>query len=143
MPQAKNGGFWRVRYSILVILCAGWMCSFLDRMVMSIALPFIGSEFSLDATMQGAILSTFFAGYALFQIPGGLLADKYGPRKIMTTGITWWSAFTSLTGIVGSYPLMLVCRFVFGIGEGCFPGASFKAVATYFPAKQKATAMPA
>ncbi len=141
MDNHKPLGFWRLRYTILVIIILGWIFSFLDRMVMSLALPFVGKEFALDATGQGAILSAFFAGYALFQIPGGYLADRFGSRRTMSAGIAWWSAFTALTGSIASYPLMLFCRFVFGIGEGCFPGASFKAVATYFPSTQKGTAI--
>ncbi len=141
MDNGRPLGFWRLRYTILAIVILGWIFSFLDRMVMSMALPFVGKEFALDATGQGAVLSAFFAGYALFQIPGGYLADRFGSRRTMSAGIAWWSAFTALTGTIVSFPLMLACRFVFGIGEGCFPGASFKAVATYFPSAQKGTAI--
>ena len=137
---SKKSFHWKARYSILTAIWCGWMVSFLDRMVMGISLPFIGQDLGLSATMQGAVLSSFFAGYALFQIPGGLLADKFGFRKMMTIGITWWSAFTFLTGQMFSYPFMLICRCLFGIGEGSFPGASWKCIATYFPPKQRATA---
>jgi len=139
--QLQQGGFrWKVRHTILSIIWAGWLFSFLDRMVISIALPFIGKDLNIDATMQGAILSAFFAGYALFQIPGGMLADKFGPRKVMAIAITWFSVFTTMTGFVSSYSLMLITRCVFGVGEGCFPGASWKMIATYFPPKERATA---
>ena len=139
--QLQQGGFrWKVRHTILSIIWAGWLFSFLDRMVISIALPFIGKDLNIDATMQGAILSAFFAGYALFQIPGGMLADKFGPRKVMAIAITWFSVFTTVTGFVSSYSMMLFARCVFGIGEGCFPGASWKMIATYFPPKERATA---
>ena len=136
----KTGFKWKARYSVLTAIWFGWMFSFLDRMVMSVSLPFIGKDLNIDATMQGAVLSAFFAGYALFQIPGGLLADKFGFRRMMSIGITWWSAFTALTGMITSYPIMLICRCLFGIGEGCFPGATWKCIATYFPPKQRATA---
>lgn len=136
----QKGFHWKARYSVLTMIWCGWMMSFLDRMVMSVSLPFIGTDLNLDAAMQGAVLSAFFAGYALFQIPGGLLADKFGFRRMMAIGISWWSVFTALTGMMVSYPIMLVCRCLFGIGEGCFPGASWKAIATYFPPKQRATA---
>lgn len=138
--RVSRGFHWKARYTVLSILWVGWLFSFLDRMVVSIALPFIGREFQLNAASQGMILSTFFAGYAIFQIPGGMLADKFGPRRVMAFAIVWWSVFTSLTGMVLSYPLMLICRFVFGIGEGCFPGSSFKTIAMYFPPKERATA---
>ncbi|SFL51797.1 MFS transporter [Pelosinus propionicus] len=141
MSELTQGGFrWKVRHTILSIIWAGWLFSFLDRMVISIALPFIGKDLNIDATMQGGILSAFFAGYALFQIPGGMLADKFGPRKIMSIAIAWFSVFTTLTGFVSSYSIMLFCRLVFGVGEGCFPGASWKMIATYFPPKERATA---
>jgi len=136
----KKNFQWKVRYSVLSILWVSWLFSFLDRMVVSVSLPFIGAEFQLDAASQGIILSAFFGGYALFQIPGGILADRFGPRRVMAFAIAWWSVFTSLTGMVFSYPILLVCRFVFGIGEGCFPGASWKTIATYFPSKERATA---
>jgi MFS family permease len=138
--QQQNGFRWKARYSVLSAIWFGWMFSFLDRMVMSVSLPFIGKDLNIDTTMQGAILSAFFAGYALFQIPGGLLADKFGFRRMMAIGITWWSVFTALTGMIVSYPIMLVVRCLFGIGEGCFPGATWKCIATYFPPKQRATA---
>ena len=138
--QAQGGFRWKARYSVLTAIWIGWMLSFLDRMVISVSLPFIGKDLNIDPAMQGAILSAFFAGYALFQIPGGLLADKFGFRRVMAVGISWWSVFTALTGVVASYPVMLVCRCLFGIGEGCFPGASWKCIATYFPPKQRATA---
>lgn len=139
--EVNQGGFrWKVRHSILSIIWMGWLFSFLDRMVISVSLPFIAKDLNLDATMQGAILSAFFAGYALFQIPGGMLADKFGFRKVMSFAIAWWSVFASLTGVIVSYPLMLICRCLFGIGEGCFPGASWKAISTYFPPKERATA---
>jgi MFS family permease len=80
--------------------------------------PYIGKDLNLDTTQQGLIISAFFIGYAAFQIPGGLLADKFGSRKIMAIGIAWWSVFTSLTGAVLTLPLMLAVRFFFGIGEG-------------------------
>lgn len=131
---------WRVRYSVLSILWVSWLFSFLDRMVISVSLPFIGADFQLDAASQGIILSAFFGGYALFQIPGGMLADRFGSRRVMAFAIAWWSVFTSLTGMALSYPVLLVCRFVFGVGEGCFPGASWKTIATYFPSKERATA---
>lgn len=136
----QTGFRWKVRYSVLSILWMGWLFSFLDRMVISIALPFIGKDFQLDAASQGLILSFFFAGYALFQIPGGMLADKFGPRRVMAVAIAWWSIFTSITGFVASFPILLLCRFVFGVGEGSFPGASWKTIALYFPPSERATA---
>jgi sugar phosphate permease len=131
---------WKVRYGMLLLIWLGWMFSFLDRMVMSVSLPFIGTDLNIDTTQQGLIISAFFIGYAAFQIPGGFLADKFGPRKVMAIAITWWSIFTSVTGMALTLPIMMAVRFLFGIGEGCFPAASWKAISTYFPSRERGRA---
>lgn len=138
--NSQSSHKWRVRYSVLLVLWLGWLFSFIDRMVITLSLPFIGKEFNINSIEQGAIVSAFFVGYAMFQIPGGVLADKFGFRKLLSIGIVWWSIFTTITGMVLFYPLLLIVRFLFGIGEGCFPGASYKTITTYFPRKQRGTA---
>ena len=141
MPTSGyNQKKWKGRYTILLLLWSGWLLSFLDRMVMNVSLPFIGSELGLDKTVQGSIISAFFIGYALFQIPGGYLSDKFGPRKVMAFAIIWWSIFTFFTGLIYWLPLMLLVRFLFGAGEGCFPASSWKVIATYFPPHERGRA---
>ncbi len=103
-----------------VLLC--YLVAWLDRMAISMALPYIGKEFNLSATALGGILSAFFLGYAGFQIPGGWLADKFGARRVITYALAIWSVFTMLTGVVTNMTHMLLVRFVFGAGEGTFPG---------------------
>ncbi len=137
--QPKKTG-WKARNTVLLFIWLGWMFSFLDRMVMTVSLPFIGTDFSLDKTQQGLIISAFFLAYAGFQIPGGFLADRFGPRKVMALAIIWWSIFTSLTGVATSLGMLLVIRFLFGIGEGCFPASSWKAISSYFPSKVRGRA---
>jgi sugar phosphate permease len=83
---------------VAVLLC--YLVAWLDRMAISMALPYIGKEFNLSATALGGILSAFFVGYAGFQIPGGWLADKFGARRVITCSLTVWSIFTMLTGVV-------------------------------------------
>lgn len=140
IPDLQQKKTWKARYTVLSLIWLAWLLSFLDRMVMSVSLPFIGRDLNLDTTQQGLIISAFFVGYAAFQIPGGFLADRFGARKIMAIGIAWWSVFTSLTGMVFTLPLMLAVRFLFGIGEGCFPSASWKMISTYFPSKERGRA---
>jgi sugar phosphate permease len=109
-------------------------------MAISMALPYIGKEFDLSATALGGILSAFFIGYAGCQIPGGLLADKYGARRVITSALVVWSAFTALTGMVTNMTQMLIVRFVFGAGEGVFPGPVWKIVGSWFSKKDRGTA---
>jgi len=132
MPKKRN--------IVLAILFIAWTVSYMDRMVMSVAIPYIAKDFHLTPVTMGVVLSSFFAGYALFQIPGGLLADKFGPRKVMAVAISWWSVFTFLTGLASSLTIMLVIRFLFGLGEASFPGGSWKTIANWFPKKERSTA---
>jgi sugar phosphate permease len=128
------------RNIVLGILFIAWTVSYMDRMVMTVAIPYIAKDFNLTPLAMGVVMSSFFAGYALFQIPGGLLADKYGPKKVMAVAITWWSAFTLLTGMATTLTGMLIIRFLFGLGEALFPGGSWKTISTWFPKKERATA---
>lgn len=130
----------KARHTVLTILFVTWIVSSVDRMAMSVALPYISSEFLLTPIQSGLLLSTFFAGYSLSQIPGGLLADRFGVRKVATAAMIWWSAFTAVTGAAAAFMQMCIIRFVFGLGEGVFPACAFKTVAVWFPQRERATA---
>ncbi|WP_423798141.1 MFS transporter [Neobacillus sp. SAB-20_R2A] len=125
---------------ILTILFFGWIISYIDRTAISFALVQIGKDLSLDASKLGMILSSFFIGYALMQIPGGWLADRFGSRKVIVIAVLFWSLFTALTGLAWSLVSLIVIRLLFGIGEGGYPSASTKAIADYFPADQRTKA---
>ena len=73
--------------------------SFLDRVNISIAAHFISEDFHLTDVQLGTIFSAFFVGYGLFQIPGGRVVDRLGPRRVLALGAAWWAAFTALTAI--------------------------------------------
>jgi sugar phosphate permease len=127
---------WHHRYAVLGILCCAYMVCYLDRMVMASAIPFIALDFHLSPMSMGEVLSAFFAGYALMQIPGGLLADRFGPRVVLIGSIVWFSVLTACTGMVSGLTAMLIVRPLFGLGEGPFPAASSKTVANWFPVRE-------
>jgi sugar phosphate permease len=131
---------WQRRYTVLMILCCAYMLCYADRMVMASAIPFIGEDFRLSATTMGAVLSAFFAGYALMQLPGGLLADRFGPRVVLTTSIAWWSLMTAATGLAPGLASMLGIRVMFGVGEGPYHVAASKTLALWFPRGEVARA---
>ena len=81
----------KVRWQTFVLLLFVGALSYIDRISLSIGMPLIAKEFDLSPQMQGVLLSSFFWTYALFQIPGGWLADKIGPRRILTWAVTLWS----------------------------------------------------
>jgi len=123
---------WKHRYTVLGILFTAWLLCYVDRMVMASAIPFIAKEFQLSALQMGAVMSAFFVGYAIMQLPGGLLADRFGPRRIIVITIFSWSIFTACTGLATSLVAMLSIRVLFGLCEGAFPAAASKTIATHF-----------
>lgn len=131
----------RTRNWILALLFLGWALGNLDRYVMNYAILSITEDLQLSASSTGLLLSSFFAGYALMQMPGGWLADRFGARKVLIASVVMWSIFTGLTGAAWSLASMVMIRFLFGIGEGGFQPASSKIIATIFPVKERSRAM--
>jgi sugar phosphate permease len=117
-----------------------WIVSFIDRTAMAVAIPYIAVDFKLSPLAMGGVISAFFAGYSIAQIPGGILADRFGMRKVSALALGWWSLFTAFTGTVSSLFPMLVVRVIFGLGEGLFPGCSFKGISVWFPQRERSTA---
>ena len=115
----------RVRYIVLGLTIAAYMITYIDRVVISSAVPSIQKEFGFSIVTMGWILSSFQWAYALFQIPGGWLGDRIGPRRAMTVIVTWWSLFTCFTVFAWNAGSMALIRFLFGMGEaGAFPIAT-------------------
>jgi sugar phosphate permease len=131
---------WKSRYTVLSILFMTWIVSFMDRTIMSVAIPFIASDFHLSPLAMGGVMSAFFATYAISQIPGGLLADKFGVRGVGTLALLWWSIFTAITGAAANLTQMVIARLGFGFGEGVYPACAFKTIAAWFPKRERATA---
>ena len=117
---------WRIVGLVFVI----YVLMFIDRVNTSIAAKYIMPEYGLTDVEFGWIFSAFVLGYALVQIPGGWLGDRFGPRRVLTRVIVWWSVFTALTalagelfltslvGVVGSFA---VVRVLIGLGEAAAP----------------------
>ena len=115
----------RVRHRILALTVAAYMITYMDRAVIASAVPSIQREFGFSLVTIGWILSSFRWGYALFQIPGGWLGDRFGPRRALSSIVIWWSIFTSMTVLAWNAASMAIFRFLFGMGEsGAFPIAT-------------------
>ncbi len=89
----------------------------MDRSNISIIAGPMMEDLNLNKTQFGMLASFFSLGYALMQVPSGLLAEKFGPKKMLSIALVWWSAFTILTGVVKNHGLLFAIRFLFGIGE--------------------------
>ena len=131
-------------------MLVGWVAvmgsvSYLDRVNISIAGPSIAREFHLSNIQLGWVFSAFAVGYGLFQIGGGWLADRFGPRRILTIGALWWAVFTALTAIVPAgfaarLLVFLLVRFMLGAGESVMYPSSNRWVADWMPTEERGLA---
>jgi len=114
-----------VRHVVLYLTVLAYMITYMDRVVISSAAPVIQKELGFSLITMGWIFASFRWAYSIFQIPGGWLGDRIGPRKALALIVSWWSLFTSFTAMAWSVSSMVVIRFVFGMGEaGAFPIAT-------------------
>ncbi|WP_447971328.1 MFS transporter [Nitrospira sp. M1] len=142
MPESPT----RTRWKILGILLLISIVTYIDRVNISITARQMMPALGLTDLQMGQIFSAFVFGYAIFQIPGGWLGDRWGARRVLTLAVLWWSIFTALTavaptlsiantiGIMGS--LMLV-RFLIGVGEAAALPNFNRAVANWHPPHER------
>ena len=107
----------RVRWRIFAIIFALTVINLIDRVSLSIAMPVIGKEFDLSPSLQGLILSSFFWAYALLQIPGGWLIDRYGPRRVIGWSTGLWGLFQTLAAFATGGMSLLFARVALGAAE--------------------------
>ena len=128
----------KTRHRVLGLLVLLFAITYLDRVCNPVAGPRIQADLHIDPVGWGWVTAMFTLSYCLFEIPTGMLGDRIGPRRVLTRIVLWWSAFTSLTGMMSNYYLLLLTRFCFGAGEaGAFPNASI-VIARWFPPTQRA-----
>ena len=121
------------RWYVLTIISVMYLITYLDRVNISTAAPQISKEFGFNNVTMGYIFSAFVWAYALFQVPGGWLSDRFGPRGVLTTIVAYWSLMTAATGAAFNATSFIVLRFLFGVGEaGAFPGAT-RAMQLWYP----------
>jgi MFS family permease len=116
------------------------MITFLDRIALSSASANIMEDLHISINQWGWILGMFTIAYAAFEIPTGWLGDKFGGKKILIRVVLWWSLFTILTGFANGFVMLLLVRFLFGMGEaGAYPNTSI-VLAKWFPAFERGRA---
>jgi MFS family permease len=97
-------------------------------------------DLHIGINQWGWILGMFTIAYAAFEIPTGWLGDKFGGKKILIRVVLWWSLFTILTGFANGFLMLLLVRFLFGMGEaGAYPNTSI-VLAKWFPAFERGRA---
>jgi sugar phosphate permease len=125
------------RWYILVLICVMYLITYLDRVNISTAAPVISKEFGFDRITMGVIFSAFVWAYAIFQVPGGWLSDRFGARPVLATIVAYWSVMTAATAAATGALSFIVIRFLFGVGEaGAFPGAT-RAMQLWYPRSER------
>jgi len=148
--ETKTGRGLPIRYLPIRYLLVAWIMvlsavAYLDRTNVAIAGVHLGREFNIDNARLGWIFSAFLVGYACFQIPGGVLARRFGPRKLLTVSVTWWAIFIVLAallpaGVRGALWLLIAIRFLLGAGEATMYPAANQFVERWFPIEERGKA---
>lgn len=132
----------RLRWLLIFWMFLMSAIAYLDRVNVSIAGTAIQKDFNLTNVQLGYVFSAFVIGYALFQAPGGRLADKYGPRLVVTLGVVWWGVFTTATALAPtnlgiSLALLIAMRFLLGLGEAVVYPSSNRLVSAWIPSLER------
>lgn len=134
------------RWLILGLLFAVSIVTYIDRVNISVTARQMMPALGLTHQQMGLVFSSFVIGYALFQIPGGWLADRWGARLVLTIGLLWWSGFTAFTamattswlaeplGVLGS---LILVRFLLGMGEAVALPTFNRAVTDWLPLHER------
>jgi sugar phosphate permease len=137
MPEAGQARPSWGRWYILLLISIMYLITYLDRVNISTAAPVISQEFGFDKVTMGFIFSAFAWAYAIFQVPGGWLSDRFGARGVLTAIVTYWSVMTAATAAATGFVSFVVIRFLFGVGEaGAFPGAT-RAMQLWYPRRER------
>lgn len=135
----------RVRLGLIFLLFVISAIAFLDRTNISVAGVEMRKEYGIDQVELGWVFSAFLIGYALFQVPAGWLAARYGPRLVLTGALVWWGLFTAATALIhpagsGALLLLALTRFALGIGESVVYPCGNQFLSRWIPAQERGKA---
>ena len=128
---------WPQRLTVVTLLCFSVIILYMDRVNISVVAPVLMQEFGWDPAVMGTVLSAFFVGYFLTQIPGGWLSDRWGTKGILGGSVAWWSLVTMLTPFASATSTMLAMRVALGLGEGMSPPCLYTTMARWVPASER------
>jgi MFS family permease len=125
------------RWTIGVLLGAGVLVNYIDRISLSVAAPQLRQEFNLSPEAIGFLFSAFFWSYSLSQLPGGLLLDRYGIKTVGRWGTFLWTWASAMTAVASGYGGIFVARLLLGIAEAPGMIGNQKATGLWFPRKER------
>ena len=125
------------RHVVTAFAVALAVITYIDRAAINVSALYIRKDLGLSTIQMGWAFAAFGWAYALFEIPGGWLGDKIGPRRVLLRIVLWWSLFTAATGWAWSATSLIVIRALFGAGEaGAFPNMT-RMFTTWLPVKER------
>jgi ACS family glucarate transporter-like MFS transporter len=135
----------QVRLGLVFLLFLISAIAFLDRTNISVAGVQMSQEYRIDKVHLGWVFSAFLIGYALFQVPAGWLAARFGPRRVLTAALVWWGIFSAMTALVppearNALLLLFLVRFALGIGEAVVYPSSNQLISRWIPIQERGKA---
>ncbi len=125
---------------ILVLMCfaAVFVC-YIDRVNISVAIIPMAEHFGWSGTEKGFVLSSFFIGYLLGQVPSGWMSNRFGGRLALGVALLMWSAFTILTPIAAavSFSALILARIAMGLGEAATFPAIYNLFSRWVPRQER------
>jgi len=122
---------------ILFLISLMYLIAYMDRGNISVAAPQIARQFGLTPTQMGLVFSAFVWTYAIGQIPGGWLGDRFGPKTVLTVIMIWWALASGSTGFAAGFGSLLAARLILGLGEaGAFPVGT-RGMQLWFPRSER------
>ena len=131
----------RIRFRVVVFLFINVVINYMDRSNISVAATDISKDLKLSSVQLGYIFSAFGWTYALMQIPGGLLVDRFGPRLVYTFSLIAWSLVTLFQGFVKGFASLFGLRLATGFFEAPAYPANNRVVTSWFPVSERASAI--
>ncbi|MFN7919336.1 MAG: MFS transporter [Bryobacteraceae bacterium] len=139
--QSSSTGVGNMRWFIVVWLAIGMVIAYCDRVNLTVALPEMAKGLALDPEQQGMAMSAFFWTYTLFQIPAGMLVDRYGARLLYLAGFLLWSVGSALTTFTTGLASLIAFRLLIGMGEGVVTSSSLHYIRSHFIEKERGLAV--
>src|SRR4051794_41235936 len=143
MPDSRAGPV-ETRYAwyVVGVLTLANVSGFLDRQVLSLLVPAIERDLGITDTQMSYLIGlSFSVFYTVLGLPIAWWADRANRRNIMAGGVALWSVMTMLSGLVATYPRLLLARIGVGVGEATLNAPSVSLIADYFPRERVGLAM--
>jgi MFS family permease len=140
-PNTTPSRIRSIQRTALTLLVFAGTLNYIDRATLAIANPLIRRDMGLSIADMGLLLSAFLWAYAFFQLPGGVLVDRVGPRRLLTAGLVVWSVAQAAAGFVGSFWQFSIARVFLGLGEAPMFSSCVRVVRDWFSPRQRGLGM--